>query len=295
MGLCQWERTLSALTCEFHARFFAYLKSLGLDAQAPRILTGGRSNYVWRMGALVVKLYDQSSANPLFSNDPACEVAALRALSGTGMVPHLVRSGCFEGHHWLAYSHLKGAPWQHGAAPVARLLGRLHDQPAFEGLPKGANGSVMIEAQAQAILADCRAAGALRSLRPSHHVPPVEHLTLIHGDPVPGNLVAHDGTLTLIDWQCPRLGDPAEDLALFLSPAMQLLYRGAPLGLAEQDAFLAAYPDPQVTARLRALLPWFHWRMAAYCLWKAERGGAEDREAMALEIAALQSISPSMA
>ena len=101
--------------------------------------------------------------------------------------------------------------------------------------------------------------------------------------------------LTLIDWQCPRLGDPAEDLALFLSPAMQLLYRGAPLGLAEQDAFLAAYPDPQVTARLRALLPWFHWRMAAYCLWKAERGGAEDREAMALEIAALQSISPSMA
>lgn len=295
MGLCQWERTLSALTCEFHTRFFSHLAGLGLEAQAPRILTGGRSNYVWRMGPLVVKLYDQSGANPLFSNDPGCELAALRALSGTGMVPHLVRSGCFEGHHWLAYSHLKGAPWQHGPAPVARLLGRLHDQTAFAGLPKGANGSSMLEAQTEAILADCRTGDALRALRPSCHVLPAERSTLIHGDPVPGNLVAHDGTLTLIDWQCPKLGDPAEDLSLFLSPAMQLLYRGAPLSLGEEDAFLVAYPDPQVVTRLRVLLPWFHWRMAAYCLWKAERGGAEDREAMELEIAALQSISPSMA
>lgn len=262
---------------------------------APRILTGGRSNYVWRTGRIVVKLYDQSSANPLFANDPACEVAALRALSGTGMVPHLVRFGGFEGHHWLAYAHLKGAPWQHDPAPVARLLGRLHDQPAFEGLSKGANGSALIEAQTEAILAECAAAKALRDLRPGHKVPPAKRQTLIHGDPVPGNLVAHDGTLTLIDWQCPKLGDPAEDLALFLSPAMQLLYRGEPLSAEEADAFVAAYPDSQVTARLRTLLPWFHWRMAAYCLWKAERGGVRDQQAMELEIAALQSISPSMA
>jgi len=295
VGLCQRERTLSALNSDFHARFFAHLVGLGLKAQAPRILTGGRSNYVWRMDPLVVKLYDQSSFNPLFANDPACEVAALRALSGTGMVPHLVRSGCFEGHHWLAYSHLKGTSWQHDPAPVARLLGRLHDQPAFEGLPKGVNGSAMIDVQVQAILTGCSDVDALRSLRPDHPVPPAARQTLIHGDPVPGNLVAHDGTLTLIDWQCPKLGDPAEDLALFLSPAMQLLYRGAPLSADEAEAFLSAYPDPQVTARLRLLLPWFHWRMAAYCLWKAEQGGAKDREAMELEIAALQSISPSMA
>lgn len=295
MGACQWERTLPALSCDFNARFLAHLNGLGLDARAPRILTGGRSNHVWRMGSLVVKLYLQDGNNPLFANDPECEMAVLRTLDHTGMVPHLVRAGCFEGHHWLAYSHLEGGPWQDGTAAVARLLGRLHAQPVLAGLPEGANGSAMLGAQAEDILARCQAGADLRPLRPVGDVPPTPDKSLIHGDPVPGNLVAHRGRLTLIDWQCPKMGDPAEDLALFLSPAMQVLYRGAPLSRDEAESFLAAYPNRPVVARVQALLPWFHWRMAAYCLWQAEQGGFQDREAMRLELAALQSISPSMA
>ncbi|MFW8633980.1 phosphotransferase [Cribrihabitans pelagius] len=285
------------MPARFTARLFADLAARGLDVPAPRPLAGGRSNHVWRAGGLVIKLYEPEGANPLFANDPRREAAALGALAGTGMVPPLAASGCFEGRHWLAYAHITGRPWQRDTAHVARLLGRLHDQAPPPGLPAGVNGSVALEAQTQAVLTRCRGASALIPLRPLGRVPPLAGTVLIHGDPVPGNLLAHDGTLTLIDWQCPQLGDPAEDLALFLSPAMQLLYRGSALTRGEEDTFLAAYPDPRIVARVLALKPWFHWRMAAYCLWRAERGcgASRDREGLDLELAALQSIRPSSA
>lgn len=255
-------------------------------------MAGGRSNHVWRAGALAVKLYETARENPLFDNDPVLERDSLTAMAGTGMVPHVADHGTFEGRAWLAYAHITGTPWVEDPAHVAQLLGRLHDQPAWPGLRRGSNGSADLAAQAESILARCDEGAALAALAPAGQVPPLSRRQVIHGDPVPGNLLAHDGTLTLIDWQCPQLGDPAEDLNLFLSPAMQFLYRGEVLSRAEEDAFLAAYPDPRVVSRTLALKPWFHWRMAAYCLWKAERGSETDREALALETAALQSISP---
>ena len=291
---------LQDLDTEFDLRFFQSLRARGLEVSAPLPLQGGRSNRVWRGGDLVIKLYLQEGRNPLFANDPTREISALAALSGTGMVPVLRASGLFEGHSWLAYGHIIGAPWQRDTAHVAQLLGRLHDQPAFAGVPAGVNGSAALEIQTSAILAQCSEQNAdvarLIELRPFGQVPPLQHLALIHGDPVPGNLLAHDGTLTLIDWQCPQLGDPSEDLALFLSPAMQYLYRGLPLSALEEDAFLAAYPDPRLVGRYLALKPWFHWRMAAYCLWRSQRGEPRDNTALALERAALdQSIIPKTA
>ena len=251
---------------------------------------GGRSNRVWRCGDRVVKLYLGQGENPLFANDPLREAAALAALSGTGMVPTLQGAGRFEGFNWLIYGHITGAPWQQGSGHVAQLLGRLHDQPEFSGLPRGVNGSAALEEQVDSILMACPSGDALvtqlRQARPIGQVPALAQLAVIHGDPVPGNLLAHDGTLTLIDWQCPQMGDPSEDLALFLSPAMQLLYRGKTLSPREEEAFLAAYPDPRVVGRYLSLKPWFHWRMAAYCLWRSVQGNPQDRRALDLELAA---------
>jgi len=246
---------------------------------------------VWRAGETVIKLYQADGDNPLFANDSQREKTSLVALADTGMVPCLLDAGTFDGHRWLAYSHITGTDWQAGTPQVARLLGRLHDQPSFAGLPMGCNGSAELAVQTLAILARCNDASKLQGLAPPGQVNPLANPVVIHGDPVPGNLVEHNRTLALIDWQCPQLGDPTEDLALFLSPAMQFLYRGFPLSQAEEDAFVAAYPDRDVTERLRALKPWFHWRMAAYCQWKAEQGSNRDREAMRLELMALQSIS----
>ncbi|KUP94742.1 phosphotransferase enzyme family protein [Tritonibacter horizontis] len=204
------------------------------------------------------------------------------------MVPRYVAHGYWQNRDWLIYTHLAGGPWTQDTAHVARLLGILHDQAVFAGLPDGVNGSVALEAQTEAILAvtDSAESAELMTQRPLGRVPETLQTGLIHGDPVPGNLMVHDGTLALIDWQCPQRGDPAEDLALFLSPAMQLLYRGRPLSALEETEFVAAYPDRRVVSRYFALKPWFHWRMAAYCLWR------NDRRALALERAALQSIRP---
>ncbi|MFT6457194.1 phosphotransferase family protein [Pseudophaeobacter arcticus] len=280
---------------DFDQRFFRSLKAQGLDVAAPLPFRGGRSNRVWRCGDRVVKLYLRHRDNPLFANDPAREVAALAALSGTGMVPSLLGSGRFEGHNWLIYGHITGAPWQQDSGHVAQLLGRLHDQPEFSGLPRGVNGSAALEAQVEVILNRCTTdldrVAQLRQLRPIGQVPALSQLALIHGDPVPGNLLAHDGTLTLIDWQCPQMGDPSEDLALFLSPAMQVLYRGGVLSATEVEAFLAAYPDPRVVGRYLSLKPWFHWRMAGYCLWRCADGNPLDQQGYELELAAMDQSS----
>ena len=104
---------------------------------------------------------------------------------------------------------------------------------------------------------------------------------------MPGNIITGPQGITLIDWQCPALGDPAEDLAAFLSPAMQWLYRGQTLTPDQEQVFLSAYPNPETTARYRALKPLFHWRMAAHCLWKSERGAQDYATALRLELQAL--------
>ena len=110
---------------------------------------------------------------------------------------------------------------------------------------------------------------------------------LLHGDPVPANIIAGARSLRLIDWQCPAIGDPCEDLAVFLSPAMQMTYRGSKLGTRETSEFLSAYPDPGIIARYRQLAPWYHWRMAAYCLWQAANGDPKAIDAKQAEIRAM--------
>ena len=244
-------------------------------------LTGGRSNRLWRVGAWVIKLYDAQAASPLFPNDPQAEARALRLVAPHGLAPTLTA----EGEGWLAYDHSPGAVWAGNPAPVAQALARLHGLSCGDGFRVLPSGSRALAAQARQIAAACRA--VLPPPPPDAAVPPLAAPRLIHGDAVPGNVIAGPQGVTLIDWQCPALGDPAEDLAAFLSPAMQWLYRGAPLSPGQAAAFLAAYPDAAILARYRALAPAFHWRMAAHCLWKAERGAADYAAALQLELAAL--------
>ncbi|AZV80140.1 DUF1679 domain-containing protein [Parasedimentitalea marina] len=283
------------MTFEFEASLFAHIALRGLAVEYPERLAGGRTNHVWRAGSIVIKVYQGQDENPLFANDALRERDSLKALAGTGMAPKFLDAGIFNGRNWLAYTHIEGSVWQQGTAHVAQLLGRLHDQTGFSGLPAGCNGSADLTDQTLAILKKCHHSNLLRDLAPLGQVAALARPVLIHGDPVPGNLVEHAGILTLIDWQCPQMGDPAEDLALFLSPAMQFLYRGTPLSQDEENAFLAAYPDRAVVERYLALKPWFHWRMAAYCLWRSEQSSRRDHEAMTLELEAFQSINPSAA
>ena len=230
-------------------------------------LSGGRTNHVWRVGDVVVKSYDPAAASALFPNDPLAEVAALRHFAPLGLAPDLLAFGAA----WVAYRHVPGQAWGTDVASVATLLARLHQSPLplppFRMLATGAQALAEQTRQMMAM------AGLHAEIPQTPDLPPVTPRP-VHGDAVAGNIIVGPQGLRLIDWQCPALGDPAEDIATFLSPAMQTLYRGHPLSLPQVKAFLAAYPDASVAKRYRSLRPLFRLRMQAHCLLRAARGDA---------------------
>ncbi len=238
-------------------------------------LTGGRSNAVWHVGSVVVKRFLPAKATPLFPNDPELEAKALEHLSNFQIAPRLLA----KGPGWVVWRHCSGRSWQ-GEAGLAGLFEKLQMVPRFAGLKARPMG-------AEAILADAK--GFAPAGLPPPPVPRAIALpqpSLLHGDFVPGNILATDRGLRLIDWQCPAWGDPVDDLALFLSPAMQRLYRGRPLLAEEISVILQQLPD-QMRQRYLALRSALHWRIAAHCALRAERGDAGYEEALGLELAAL--------
>ena len=260
-----------------------------------RRLPGGRTNRVWLMqGAetddVVVKLYAAQASNTLFPNDPAAELTVLEALSPHRLAPEPFASGIVSTGSWLAYRHYPGPTWQAGVKAVARLLGRVHACAAPRGLRVVSGGSADLMRQGTELLAPLAAdpmARVLQSAKPQVSMPAAPAMCLIHGDPVPGNLVDGPDGLRLIDWQCPAWGDPAEDLLMFLSPTMQLLYCGRSLSIREQHDFLAAYPDQDMARRARLLQPLAHWRMACYCLNRLRNGATDYAAGLRAELAAL--------
>jgi len=148
-------------------------------------------------------------------------------------------------------------------------------------------------AQTRGILKDCDSekAADLLALQPKSTVPPSRVRRLIHGDAVASNIIQGEDEFRLIDWQCPMSGEPSTDIAIVLSPAMQCLHGGPDPDARFRDRLFAAYGEGAVERRYRRLAPWYHWRMAAYCLWKAEQGAHDYGKAMALELSALDQFS----
>lgn len=256
-------------------------------------LAGGRTNRVWRVqadaGDLVCKLYRGRDSNPLFGNDPQAEFACLSALKGQGIAPEPVRMLRRDAGTVLIYRYLSGTVWRQGVEPVAQLLRRVHGVAPPDGLRTAPVGGAAVLAQADRILESLSgdAARRLRGWRPLVDAQGPSALCFLHGDVVPANLLQTPDGLRLIDWQCPALGDPVDDLACFLSPAMQVVYGSGPLAADQARAFLAAYGDADATARYRALRRAYSYRMAAYCLWRVRQGNPDYSAAFEVEVAAL--------
>ena len=237
-------------------------------------LRGGRTNRVWRVGDLVVKLHDPSAASPLFPNDPGAEIRALRQFAPMGLAPGLRA----HGDGWLICDHLPGGLWQGPPAPVAGLLHRLHGialpADAFRTLP---NGSAALLAHGASF-----APPGLPAPPADPGLPPIPPRP-VHADVVPGNILAAPRGPVLIDWQCPGLGDPSEDIATLVSPGMMWLYTGRIATPDWADALFDAYPDRHIADRARRLLPLYRWRIMAHCAWKAARGAADYARALQIE------------
>ncbi|MSS72759.1 MAG: aminoglycoside phosphotransferase family protein [Candidatus Latescibacteria bacterium] len=239
-------------------------------------MAGGFWNDLFRVRGVgfdwVVKHSRTGRGESLFPILPDAEASALRTLRGAGIAPEPVaffRAG--GGVPVLVYQYWPGTPWREGVLPVADLLRRLHAVPAedlqgFRPLPVGpeevlAQGDGLL----RAIPHDGLAA-RLRSLRPTPvQGPALRRFSLVHTDVGAGNLIVDAGGIRLIDWQCPGIGDPAEDAWAFLSPAFQILFNHAPLTRDERETFVQAYGEEGTMARLALLSPCFAYRMAAYC------------------------------
>jgi thiamine kinase len=261
-------------------------------------LSGGRSNGIWRVEdrhqCVIAKLYRPGRSSDLFPNDAQAEHIALKALKNSGLAPDLLGKVQTERGPCVLYSHVKGASLAPTAEAFERAgisLAKLHQMAPAKGLreiPFGA--SAMLE-MARGFLEGAQGdeASQLRARIDAVEAPKLDNIppVFLHGDVVPGNIMDGPAGIVLIDWQCPAKGDPCEDLATFLSPAMQSLYGAGPISQDLEAAFLRGYGNAQVEARYRALAPLFHLRMAAYCLWQTGQGEADYLAAARLELAAL--------
>lgn len=254
-------------------------------------LVGGRSNPVWRITSevmardLVCKLYNEAAATPLFANDGTREALVLKHLADTGIAPEFVAFLDSALGASVLYQHIVGMPWSRGVEDVAKLMARLHQIEPPDGLPETITSPVTLIAETCA-MADTIGAKLAPPPSVSDDLPAATR-RFLHGDIVPGNIVVTEKGLRLIDWQCPVVGDPAADIAIFLSPAMQVLYGNRPLSSEEQSMFLKSYVDAGGdavgVARYEALAPLFHWRMASYCDWKTAHGDGAYQNVAALE------------
>jgi thiamine kinase len=226
---------------------------------------------------VVVKHFVADVGNPLYPQLPGDENRALVALAGTGLAPiPLAYSDDLDGRAVLVYRYVEGEMWSSGVAAVGRLLRRLHTAAVTSGFRPLPVAVEDLAVHARRIIGDVRSDPNVA--RVHAHIDrrvAVEgddraaFRTLVHTDCGPGNLVVvDDDRLVLIDWQCPGIGDPVEDLTNFVSPAIQILYDRPPLSDDDVAEFLEAYGDHGTTTRFEWKRWHYHARLAAYCAFR---------------------------
>lgn len=233
-------------------------------------MKGGLWNDALRVEAgeatYVFKTYCEVPEDAFFPNVAADEAKALQRLAKLEISPEFV--GLWPDENLLVYKYVKGNTWSSDVAAVARLLVR-KEVCDPTGFPLGKLTPHELLAEGDAIFARCRHAKPPARPTPIDIEPPAR-LSLIHRDIGPNNLVGEGEQLRLIDWQCPTAGDLSEDIYSFLAPSFHIVSEQEPLSNEQVAQFFQALNLHCNKARYERLAPFFSWRMAAYCSWRAE-------------------------
>jgi thiamine kinase-like enzyme len=248
---------------------------------------------VWRLVGeedLICKLYLETKTNPLFNNIPEMEHRCLLWLDGSDIAPKPYKYLKTPFGEVLIYNFIKGETWSDNVEIVSELLTRVRKHKHPKGL------RVL-----SALPSDIKQTGLdiikklnnyhknkLNMICPDVSISDIEPV-LLHTDGVSGNLILGDQGLRLIDWQCPAIGDPIVDIMMFLSPGMHEIYGSRKLSMNEYEAFLMSL-NSDLRKRYNIIGPLYHWRLAAYCFWKAEQGFMEYENAALAEINLLKMI-----
>ena len=255
--------------------------------------TGGQTNKVWRLlgeNDLICKLYLETKANPLFNNIPEAEHRCLLWLEGSNIAPKPYKYLKTPFGEVLMYNYIKGNTWSHNVDTVSELLTRIRKHKYPEGLRILPNLPFDIKQSGLQIINKLNSfhKNMLIKICPDVSISDIEPV-LLHTDVVPGNLILGEKGLRLIDWQCPAIGDPIVDIMMFLSPGMHKIYGSGKLSMKDYETFLMNL-TPKLRSRYNIIGPLYHWRLAAYCFWKAEQGFVEYESAALSEIDLLKMI-----
>jgi hypothetical protein len=243
-------------------------------------LTGGYLNQVFRVRGedidWVVKHFMPETELALFPNLPVDERKATYLASTIGRAPQPLSYFDTTDGPVLVYEFCEGDIWQEGVGEVARLLRDLRTLDTtgygFREVPI-LPGDILEEGDGFLPRVAPEMRTHLAMVRPDPIEIDAVSRRFLHTDIGPGNIiVAKDtGRLVVIDWQCPAVGDPVQDVIAFLSPAFQILYSRRPLTAEEEAEFFEAYDDPELKRHYDKILPFYDWRMAGYCATRMDK------------------------
>lgn len=268
-----------------------------------KALKGGYWNAVYRIqGAgfdLVLKQFADTPEGGLFPTIADAEARALEQLSGLNIAPdfHSFWPQA-PGGAVLLYCFVPGQMWQGDCYVTGKLFQQLHAANVagpYRSLPM--TPRALLD-QADSLCTDYQDSEwgkKLAMLRPQLVEVPTIAPVLVHTDCGPGNIIQNQQQQVFIDFQCPGLGDPCEDLTCFLSPGIFHLYGLPALTETDEQQFLSAYDNAEIVQRLQVMRAFYSYRLAAYYIMRhysqlgVDDGVAEAYGgALALEIKALE-------
>lgn len=179
----------------------------------------------------------------VFGTSGAAEVRVMRALAAVGFPVATVRwletTGSVLGAPFFVMDLLdvpRAAPGvderaldMPAATAFVECLARLHAldvdplAAAFGGAPPAPDAATHLQIERWAAVYRCSVDQPIPLLEEAaawlhHHAPPLARLSVVHGDPGPGNvLIDIDRVVAMTDWEFAHLGDPAEDWSFCLT------------------------------------------------------------------------------
>ena len=278
---------------EYYLNNYLYLQGIIPRNTSWHPQVGGRTNKVWRLLGekdLICKLYKKTKNNPLFNNTPEAEYKCLLWLEDSGIAPKPYKFLQTSFGEVLLYYYIEGSIWNQDVGAVSELLTRVRKHKYPEGLRILSNLPIDIKQTGLKIIRSLNSdhKNKLINICPDVSISDIEPV-LLHTDVVPGNLILGVEGLRLIDWQCPAIGDPIVDIMMFLSPGMHEIYGLGKFSMKDHEVFLMSLTS-NLRNRYNIIGPLYHWRLAAYCFWKAEQGYIEYEKAALAEIDLLKMI-----
>ncbi|MET1412585.1 phosphotransferase [Roseibium sp. HPY-6] len=245
----------------------------------------------WRLDTpdriyVIKEFFPGAEDNPLYPTLPDQEAEALTFLAQYDLAPELeIYSQSPVGTPLLVYGYGPPKTDEIDVGEAADLIGRIANLkepvPGHQTVPAGFHEVLERGDAMLAAIPESRKAVNLKRLRPNDDA--VENRTvertLVHRSFCLGTIQSTADGARLIDWQFAGYGDPVEDIAGFVSPGLLKLYGLHPLVTYAEDMFLKHYPNQQIVERFLEERSAYHWRLAAYCLYRHETLGTTNAPA----------------